>query len=328
MAKNAAFIGLAGPFGYDYRNPAPRVDERDGSSPNPVLENVLGLLLCYDELVFLAPQFCPADMRDLPYVRFLTDDPSSIEAAVAALTEFDAADQDGWMDGPSFELFSDISAEMCGPATGEFAIDNHTHNLHVGRTEVVGNGMRLDNALRDLWVVAELGLSHTDVIFGSPAQEALNKELERELADSQYFSTTKRSAATQLAALQVPNVLGPSGSYHEGLETIRDRRDVAEFRQYLLAIDAPVADGISLAKEISQAAFATVDELSERYLKDPHVFRSLGVPAVQGALDTVVPGAGSAVAYAAEAPFQIGDRRFNNASKWAPFVVALNRPAL
>lgn len=326
MAKTAAFIGSAGPFGYDYRHPAPRVNDQDGSSPNPILENVLGLLLCYDELIFLAPQFCPADMRELPYVRFLTDDPPLLAGASRAIDEFEQAERVPWDRYPSFDRFAQISAEMSGPAAEEFAIDNHTHTLHIGGSMLVGNGMALDFAVRDLWIAAELGLDRADVIFSSPAQEALNGQLEMEVSHGHYFGPVKRSAATTLVALQVPNFLGSGGSYHEALEGLRERRDTHEFRAFLSELDAPTADGVRLADDISRAAFATMDDLSRRYLKDKHWFRSWGVPAVRGALNFVYPALGTAVAVGVEAPFEMADRRFKKASRWAPFVVALHRP--
>ena len=70
-----AFIGLSSPLAYDYKPRLPLVDPRDGSSPNPILEDAMGLLLFYDELVFLSRHLCPADMRSLDYVSFLTDRP-------------------------------------------------------------------------------------------------------------------------------------------------------------------------------------------------------------------------------------------------------------
>jgi hypothetical protein len=326
--QTRAFIGLAGPFGYDYVNEAPRVNELDNSSPNAVLENVLGLLLCYDELIFLSPQFCPADMRNLPYVRFLTDDAKLLDKATTALSEYDASDKQPWSAYPSHDLYGQIVDEMMGARADQFAIDNHTHGIHLGEVIVKGNGMALDNAMRDLWVVAELGLERVDVIFNSPAQNALNLELERELGSGGYFNSTKRTAATKLATLQVPNFLGPSGSYHESLEAIRGRNDVAEFRQFLSTVGAPTDDGISLASEISRVAFKTVDDLSHRYLTNKHWFRSIGIPAVRGVLNSAVPLVGSVAAVGLDAPFQLGERRFKAASQWAPFVVALHRPTL
>lgn len=328
MPKTVAFIGMSGPLGYDYRNPSSRRDRPGVSDPNPILENVLGLLLCYDELVFLAPQFCPADMRRLPYVRFVSRDPDSLRAASNALEAFDQTDHPPWDQWPSFERFGEVLTEMCGPKRTTSGIDNHTHNIKLGAAIVTGNGMALDHAMRDLWIAAELGLDQADVVFSSPAQDALNTQLEREIVNGQYYGPQKRAAATNLAALQVPNFLGRRGSYHEALEVIRDRPDVAEFRKYLLDVDARDVDGIQLAKEISRAAFASIDELARRYLKNKHWFRSIGVPAVRGVLNTVTPALGTAVAAGIEAPFMLGERKFKKASRWAPFVVDLNRPRL
>ncbi|WP_282845829.1 hypothetical protein [Microbacterium oxydans] len=302
------------------------MDEEDHSSPNPVLENVLGLLLCYDELVFLARQFCPADLRELPYVRFLTDDADMSAAAGRAIAAYESAERDDWEEYPSFDQFAEISEQMQGEERERFAIDNHTHGLRIGGEAVTGNAMRLDNAVCDLWIAAELGLDRSDVIFSSPAQQALSRQLEPEVVDGQYFGHEKRVAATQLVSLQVPNFLGPTGSYHEALEGIRDRRDVAEFRQFLLEFDAPIKDGITLADEISRAAFDVSDELSRRYLAPKGFFRSIGVPVVRGTVNMVMPGLGNAAALAIEAPHQIGERQFKTRARWAPFIVALNAP--
>ena len=54
-----AFIGASGPIGYDYKNNTDRLHKDDHSSPNPVLEDALGLLVYYDRLVFLSRHLCP-----------------------------------------------------------------------------------------------------------------------------------------------------------------------------------------------------------------------------------------------------------------------------
>jgi hypothetical protein len=323
-----AYVGLTGPIGYDYRHEAPRVNNLDSSSPNPVLENVLGLILCYDEIYFLAPQFCPADMRDLPYVHFVTEDATLSVSALTALDAFEASEHERWVKSPSFERFAQISETMRGKNNREqYAIDNHTHQIHLRSDRVVGgNSMALDNATRDLWVVAELGLSGMDVIFSSPAQEALNQELEKEFAQGHYVSPVKREAVQRLAMLRVPNFLGPKGSYHESLEELRARRDVEEFRKYLVEVEADADDGIGLAQSISQQAFDYIDQQTERYLKDKHWFQSIGIPTVRGVLNAIHRPLGSAVATALQAPLQLGEQRFKKVSRWAPFVVDLHRP--
>src|SRR4051812_39115872 len=63
----ALLIGASAPIGYDYAR------EKVDGFPYPVLEDLWGILLCYDELWFLSRAFCPSDMWELPYVRFLDE---------------------------------------------------------------------------------------------------------------------------------------------------------------------------------------------------------------------------------------------------------------
>ncbi len=327
MTTVRAYVGLAGPLGYDYRNLAPALNARAPQEPNPVLENVLGLALCYDEIYFLAPQFCPTDMRDLPYVKFVTSDADLGPAALRALADFESVEHEPFDSQPDFGRFAEISAVMAGTDPTVFDIAHHTHPIELAANESVsGSALRLDNAIRDLWVVSELGLHYVDVILSAPAQEALNNELEREVADGHYIEPKTRVAAQQLAALKVPNFLTPQGSYHPAFEVLRDRRDVMEFRQYLQEVDSASAeDGIALAQAISQQAFTYVDGIAQRYLKGRHLYESIGIPALRGVLNSLYAPVGTLAATALQTPLRLGERQFKSESRWAPFVVNLHR---
>jgi len=67
MSKSVAYIGLSGPVCYDYKNSLNR------KYPNPILEAPLGLMILYDEVVFLDEAVCPKSMRKLEFVKFLSD---------------------------------------------------------------------------------------------------------------------------------------------------------------------------------------------------------------------------------------------------------------
>jgi hypothetical protein len=67
MPKSVAYIGLSGPVCYDYKN---RLNRK---YPNPILEGPLGLMILYDEVVFLHEALCPKSMRKLDFVKFLSD---------------------------------------------------------------------------------------------------------------------------------------------------------------------------------------------------------------------------------------------------------------
>lgn len=323
--KTTAFIGLAGPLGYDYENEAPIAGTNDYSSPNPVLENVLGLLICYDEIKFLSPQFCPADMRDLPYVSFVSDDPSSLSLALQAINDYEETQHDAWDEHPSFDAFGAAWDEMTSRSKHELNIDNHTHAIRLGASYVVGNSMAIDKAIQDTWVAASIGLSNADVILNSPAQLAVSRQVEFELSTGQYFGEKKVDAAELLVSLRVPNVLQRTGSYHAALEEIRDRRDVREFRDFLRQHDAPMEDGKGLAAEISAQAFSLVDEIARRYMDGPGRFQSIGIPAARAAINVAQPGLGSVVAGAMSVPHRLRERSFKASSRWAPFVVSLSK---
>lgn len=69
--KRRALLGRFAPALFDDANTHQLYGH---SRANAVLENVIGLMLCYDELWFLHRDLCPADMQDLDFVRFVSDD--------------------------------------------------------------------------------------------------------------------------------------------------------------------------------------------------------------------------------------------------------------
>ncbi|WP_146232297.1 hypothetical protein [Streptomyces sp. NWU49] len=79
--KRRAFLGRFAPAFYDAAN-THRV--RGQARPNAVLENAIGLMLCYDELWFVWREMCPADMQQLDFVRFVEDDSALMSTAVDA----------------------------------------------------------------------------------------------------------------------------------------------------------------------------------------------------------------------------------------------------
>ncbi|MCF3179042.1 hypothetical protein IPZ70_03645 [Streptomyces polychromogenes] len=79
--KRRAFLGRFAPAYYDVAN---RHHVRGKDEPNAVLENAVGLMLCYDELWFLRRQDCPADMQELNFVHFVEDDSTLLGIATEA----------------------------------------------------------------------------------------------------------------------------------------------------------------------------------------------------------------------------------------------------
>ena len=73
MRKRIAYIGISYPLLYDYRHQASKCANDLSSSPNPIIESPLGLMVLYDEILFLCRSICPNNMRNLPYVKFVDE---------------------------------------------------------------------------------------------------------------------------------------------------------------------------------------------------------------------------------------------------------------
>ena len=53
MKKRTAYIGISYPLLYDYKHQAGRSSNDMRDSPNPIIESPLGLMIFYDEIIFL-----------------------------------------------------------------------------------------------------------------------------------------------------------------------------------------------------------------------------------------------------------------------------------
>ena len=53
MKKRTAYIGISYPLLYDYRYQADKSPNDLLDSPNPIIESPLGLMIFYDEILFL-----------------------------------------------------------------------------------------------------------------------------------------------------------------------------------------------------------------------------------------------------------------------------------
>lgn len=73
MRKRTAYIGISYPLLYDYRHQADKSSNDLLDSPNPIIESPLGLMIFYDEILFLCKSVCPNNMRNLPYVKFVDE---------------------------------------------------------------------------------------------------------------------------------------------------------------------------------------------------------------------------------------------------------------
>ncbi|MEW1734383.1 hypothetical protein AB0346_00330 [Nocardia beijingensis] len=326
--RRAAYIGAAAVVAYDYRNPG-MADRSSNEVPNPILENVPGLLLAYDELYFLSREFCPRDMQDLPYVHFVSEIRELVPRArtaheqyveLARGIDFSAAPSPGPLS------FDDIVNSMVGDLRESMAPDNHSRGITLSADySIMGNSGEFGLVVADIGTALALDIEGLDVIVSSRGSGAV-RGLEI-FAEEHNRSTDlwRLSSASRLAEIYTPSYLGLQGAYHPAYEELRGHPRVSEFRDFLHEVDPPHRDGELLAKEISQLADRHASDILERFVKGKNKFRSLGVPVVGGVLNVLLPGAGSAVTGGNSALEYLSEKRLRDKISWAPFVVDLRR---
>lgn len=315
--KTVAYIGLSGPIGYDYS---------DDDQGHPILENVSGLAICYDEIVFLSRGFCPADMRDLSFVRFLDEEVSTSElgdvVARGAITEMRRLMPDP-VESP-FEGWNRWYKAMLPSMPGR-RIDNHNRGLFVGDDIAVsGNSMVLENGLADLASAELLSDRRVDVILPSPLQRVLRPMGPPEL-DDDYFSKEKLLAAEELVGIRSPNALSALGGYSETVDQIRDHDLVREFRSYLREREAGESTGygLRLAESIQREAMTVASERLRKERGAGSLMWGLGAPAVGMAGSVLFPPLGGALSSVAKAIKARRERASSEAVSWAPFVLEM-----
>lgn len=316
------FVGFSGPIGYDYWRGGGR--PKSSSTPNAVLEDVTGLLICYDELYFLSRDFCPIDMWDLPYVKFLSDDSKTLTRAITAheqatesIAKFGSL---GW--GNISRTFSRTIAAMTD-SDMRSGIDNHSRGLvHVEGFEMIGNSANTDAVLTDRLIASSLELSNLDVLTNTVASEAI-QQLVIDPSPPKTFEDWHVDVASLLGTVKVPNQLGPDGGYHEEVEELRAHPQVRAFRSYL----GDLVPGMTLpedaAKDVSEAADDYARKLVQKKHGKSSIYKTVGRGAIGPVLDAVVPFLGTITGGALDLVSEISARRSLRDTAWASFVVSL-----
>lgn len=322
-----AFVGLSTPLTYDYRNSVGEVGS-GFSVPNAVLENVTGLLLCYDEIWFVSREFCPSDLQDLPYVKFLTDFPEMWQRALIARDQFGHESFDAAANliydkrpGDYFETVNRIKQNL----QFDFGPDNHSRGITPGFGQ--GNAADARLFIQDVGIAASLDMG-LDVITNSTMARALNA-LEERGPKVETFEQWQIQAAEEVIAMRTVDFLGPRGAYHESLENLRGHSRLGEFRQFLAEADRVDRDALALAREVNDLAAKHSIEVMERFVKGRGRLRTIGKASVGPIGNLLHPGIGSVLSGAISLGEWNQERKQRNKVAWALFVLqARNSPPL
>ncbi|GGF48971.1 hypothetical protein GCM10010922_26070 [Microbacterium sorbitolivorans] len=320
---NNLFIGFSGPVGYNY-NKGDRAVRPE--APNAILEDVIGLLICYDNLYFLSRDFCPRDMWDLPYVKFLSDDSSYLDRAIIAYgqgveirNEFGRI---GW--GDISGKWAGIVNKMTG---GDLSyIDNHAVGVkHVeGFPGANGNSADGDNILFDKLIAESLEIKNLDILTNTIAAEAAHKKIDPKLTENK-FSDWHVGVTGALASLKVRNSLGVEGGYDERIEELRGDSHVKEFRKYIKQEVDENVDVQAKAKEISLHAQEIANEAFLKSRKKTPIYETVGKASIGLLGNMIVPGVGSLVSGSIKVRESYEKFLTKRNTAWASFVINLGR---
>ena len=318
--KRTAFVGLSGPLGYDYR----RAGRRRGG-PNPVLEGAMGLLLYYDEIVFVARGLCPANMRKLDYVHFLSDrdDFHQEMSRVRNVGEIGAPDTYEPLPGTPepMAMFHAAISEVTGQSSamgdeGRYRTDYHAR-VRAGGLLLPGRSIDPRAVIADWEIINAFGLEECDPIFNSASSLSYQRMRRR------ASPTSATSIADRMVVSRIPDYLGPAGPYHPSIEDLRQSDFLRAFRAHL---DEYVASEPSRGvEEICREMEARVSEYERkvflRYLsnrRDRSV--SVSLAAITDVAGLVFCGVGTLVKAAEECL----RARQSKKMRWAGFIAELD----
>ncbi|MES2674102.1 MAG: hypothetical protein V4660_07670 [Pseudomonadota bacterium] len=303
-----AFIGLSTPIGFDYANQASKTLADSYSSPNPILDSPFGLMLLFDELVFLTRSLCPENMRGLPFVSFLDE-----QGRLPDLTEEEISSALYY--GGNYESIHCVqkipfreAIEKAG-ATEEMNIDNHSHGLNIGAIRQQANAS-LTNFAIDMLVCSKLVEKNIEIIANSRIQPIYEKNL----------LASEMMQLTELLVLDnIPNYLTPKGPYHPVIDEIRDNKFLVDFRRWILQTNSLTSkkEVFEMKKEVEHALQFAQDEVFLKYLDPKRHFTSVGKAMLGDAIGVAFPLTGTVTALA-EAGIDLAR---NKNQRWQGFLV-------
>ncbi len=239
-----ALVGYSTPIGYDYKFPA--VESSDGRrEANPILVGSMGLMLLYDEIWFAEEWLCPANMRALPYCRFLNREKTDLAKLEESTPTIDYRSEFKFpnlndLDKDGYSGFMQAYYGASHPDNHSFSGNPTPENLH------------RDLALIDCCDDLNFDLAMNDLTH----QYLFPERLEYLHARSQF--ELFELAESALNIVSVYDFTGTSGPYHPVIEPMRESNFLSDFRawadQKTTKLDNQTADDVleELDKKVSE----------------------------------------------------------------------------
>lgn len=295
------YVGLSGPLAYDYKNQTDTYHYSETSAPNPLLEDSLGLLVFYDEIIFLSRHLCPKNMRNLPYVHFLSDriDFENKFNVVyhQANEKYKVYDERDSNFGDPWGLYSDSLCNITGQEfrvdrrTAKYLPDNHSHQIYLTNdVQTAASSTWFNNVLID-WLTKEaFELENCDVLSNSG-----NSNIYSHLALTGNSNSTKTGIVNHLIVNKLPSYLTKEGPYHECLEELRNHDFISDMRSYIdeLIFDSSQNEINKVAEEIESAAIKYREDVFKKHLSSADEHWSIGKAVALDVVGLAIPGVGT-----------------------------------
>ncbi len=255
MGKRAAYIGISYPLLYDYKHQADKTINDLWDSPNPIIESPLGLLVFYDEILFLCKSLCPNNMRDLPYVKFV--DELYPDFYLKEIEESARRSQGAITTNPKI-TYSKVVKSLNVQGWGR--IDNHTHALKIGDVILSGNSDEY-HFLFDLYVFQAL-----QNLYKNDIELIANSKYPLEI----FGGGAKAELIDRIIIQGIPNYLSFSGPYHECMEELRENKYIKDFRRWIIETHKNIQrpEITEMCNAVEQSIKEVQEDIFMRYLDD------------------------------------------------------------
>lgn len=332
-ATRRAFLGRLAPAYYDH---ATLHDVYGKAVPNTIIENAVGLMLSYDELWFLQRSDCPANMQDLDFVKFVSDDASLLQTAEEAyehgLAELAVIDGLFGEDGKNIPLDSlEGSFFTHAGSQAKRMIVSLEMAIHI-RDSMAEAGYQCDPSGRPgpggkprdtshrtqmaEWLVADsLGLGPMDYIVnimnvlpGSSSPDG-----------GRGLETHQIEALEAVLHLKSTDALTPQGPYQDYIGDLRKDKRIRGLRDFLAGKPSPDGTAAALACEAERMIDTYLEEGLRKHHR-PVLLRTIGTMSLGALGNALLPGSGS-LANLLNADRMVSDFKFKRDSRWALFVI-------
>ncbi len=273
MKKRVAYIGLSYPLLYDYGYQAERTINDLSDSPNPIIESPMGLMILYDEILFLCKSLCPNNMRGLPYVKYVDElYPDFYFSGIL--------DSIKNMENP---IIRDRSISYGDIVTAlnvtRSKADSHTHSLKIGDINIAANA-DADRFLFDIFVFQAL-----QQIYDSDIELISNR-----LFNMKPYSNSAETEFIDKIIIQgIPNYVGLDGPYHPCIEELRNNVYLTDFRKWIIQnhnnLQRPEID--EMCESVERNIQETKDNTFKKYLESNNglsFFKSMGSTVIKTGL--------------------------------------------